>query len=408
MYGKVDADQFKSMVLPIFSTTTGASFDSLVDGSLLLSYQTIDDPNKVYSRIDNNTIDHLAMKISVMEGYSISELTQALCVSSGMSAIFMATMAFLESGDEFVSSNRVYGGAEQLFDTTYPKMGWKVKWVANPWDLNEWKNAITSKTKFLYVETPSNPTLFIADIPALAKLAHENNIPLIVDSTIASPALLRPLEHGADIVVHSLTKIMGSSGRAIGGAIIAKQKIVTNMHELADDFINKLKGIHFRNLGPCLHPPSAASIWDNISTLEIRLKTVSDNAMKIAWFLESHKKIEKVNYPGLESHPQHEVAKKLLQFPNGTKGYSHLLSFNIRGDLETTKKFANIFDFGMQVTDLGRDYTIWVHNASTTHGQMSKEKRKLSGIEDNLIRYSVGLEGAEDAINALNIALDKL
>ncbi|MHA2168049.1 MAG: aminotransferase class I/II-fold pyridoxal phosphate-dependent enzyme [Candidatus Hodarchaeales archaeon] len=200
LYEKEDMRRFKSMTLPVFTTPTGAPFDSLIDGSLLLSYQTVDDPNKIYSRVDNTTIDHLAMKIAALEGLTIEEETQALCLSSGMAAIFMATMPFLNVGDNFLSSTQVYGGAEQLFNVTYPKMGWKVEWVYEPWSINAWQEKLTQKTKFLFVETPSNPNLYIADIPALVKLAHDNNIPLIIDSTIASPTLLRPLEYGADIV----------------------------------------------------------------------------------------------------------------------------------------------------------------------------------------------------------------
>jgi O-acetylhomoserine (thiol)-lyase len=378
LYETEDMRQFKSMTLPVFTTPTGAPFDSLIDGSLLLSYQTVDDPNKIYSRIDNTTIDHLAMKIAALEGLTIEEETQALCLSSGMAAIFMATMPFLNVGDNFLSSSQVYGGAEQLFNVTYPSMGWKVEWVYEPWSINAWQEKMTLKTKFLYIETPSNPNLFIADIPALVKLAHDNNVPLIIDSTVASPALLRPLEYGADIVIHSISKVMGSSGRAIGGAIVAKRRIITNMPELEDDFILKVKGGHFRNLGPCIHPPSAAVIWDDLSTLQLKVKKMSENALKIANHLKNHPKIEKVNYPGLTSHPQHELAKRLMRFEDGSSGFSHLMSFNIHGGFQAAVNFARNFDFGVQVTDLGRNYTTWVHPASTTHGQMAPEMRNQS------------------------------
>jgi O-acetylhomoserine/O-acetylserine sulfhydrylase-like pyridoxal-dependent enzyme len=402
LYGAEDIHQFKSITLPVFTNATGAPYDSLTDGALLLSYETINDPNKIYSRIDNTTIDHLAMKIAALEGKTINEETQGLCVSSGIAAVFMATMPFLEVGDHLLSSNRVYGGTEQLFTNTFPKMGWKVDWVHEPWSIEAWKAKITSKTKFFFVETPSNPTLFIADLPALAELAHKNNLPLIVDSCIASPALLRPLEHGADIVVHSISKIMGSSGRAIGGAIISKKEITTSNPELVEDFILKVKGSHFRNLGPCLHPPSAAAIWDSLTTLQLKTKAMSDRALEIAQFLNEHPKIESVNYPGLSSHPQYTLAKKLLKFEDGTNGFGHLLSFTLHGGFQAAVKFAEVFDFGVQVTDLGKNYTTWVHPASTTHGQMTPEMREKCGVPDNLIRYSVGLEGVNDAISALD------
>ncbi len=219
LYGKEDMQRYKSLTLPLFMTTAGGSFDSLLDGALLLSYQTTNDPNKIYSRIDNVTPDHLAWKFAALEGLGIPELTQGLCTSSGMSAIMMTTMAFLKPGDNFVSSNRVYGGSEQLFNVTYPKSGWNVRWVEQPWDLKEWEEKIDSNTRFLFVECPSNPILFVSDIPSLANLAHSHNIPIIVDSTLASAALLRPLEHGADIIVHSTSKSSNGSCRAIGGDV---------------------------------------------------------------------------------------------------------------------------------------------------------------------------------------------
>ncbi|MFW9997502.1 MAG: aminotransferase class I/II-fold pyridoxal phosphate-dependent enzyme [Candidatus Odinarchaeota archaeon] len=408
LYDNQDMRQFKSMTLPVFSSATGAPFDSLLDGALLLSSQTVNDPNKIYSRFDNTTIDHLAMKIAALEGKSIKEETQAMCLSSGMSAVFMATLPFLEAGDHFLCSGQVYGGTEQLFNVTYPKMGWKAIWIEEPWSLEAWEEKITPETRFLYVETPSNPTLFISDIPALARIAHEHGIPLIVDSSIASPAILRPLEYGADIVVHSISKVIGSSGRAIGGAIVAKKQIVTSNVGLSEDFTLKVKGSHFRNLGPCLHPPSAAAIWDDLATLPLKVEFMSRNGLKIAQFLSDHSNIESVNYPGLVTHPQHELAKKLMRFADGTNGYGHLMSFAVRGGFQGAVRFAEIFDFGVQVGDLGRNYTTWVHPASTTHGQMDPETRRKSGIPDNLIRYSVGLEGLNDAINALEKALNSL
>jgi O-acetylhomoserine/O-acetylserine sulfhydrylase-like pyridoxal-dependent enzyme len=408
LYGKEDMQRYKSLTLPLFMTTAGASYDSIVDGELLLSYQTTNDPNKIYSRIDNITPDHLAWKFAALEGLGIPNLTQGLCTSSGMSAIMMATMAFLKSGDNFVSSNRVYGGTEQLFNVTYPKSDWNVRWVTEPWDMGKWEEKIDEKTRFFHMEFPSNPTLFVPDIPALAQLAHSHDIPVIVDTTLASPALTRPLEHGADIVIHSTSKIANGSCRAIGGVIVAKDKIVTNQADLQDDFVNKLKGGHFRNIGPCLSPFNSMIIWDQMGTIRIRVKEHCERAMKIAKFLQNHPMIDSVNYPGLPSHRQHEIAKKLMKLPDGTNGYGYLMSFNIKGGLEETKKFAQIFNFGLQVTHLGGSYTVWVHNATTTHGQMSSEERKAAGVSDNMIRYSAGLEGADDAIKALDKALNQI
>ena len=325
-----------------------------------------------------------------------------------MSAIMMATMPFLEAGDNFVSSNRVYGGTQQLFDVSYRKSDWQVRWVREPWKINEWEKQINKQTKFLFVESPSNPTLFVADIAQLAQLSHSYNLPLIIDSTLASPALCRPFEHGADIVVHSLSKIANGSCRAIGGAVISLQTITTNVKNLQEDFANKTKGGHFRNLGPCLSPFNAQIIWDELITLRLRVKQTSQNALTIAKYLEKHPKIEKVNYPGLFSHPQHQVAQKFLKLPDGQAAYGHLLSFNIKGGFAKAKKFAETFDFGVQVTHLGGSYTVWVHNATTTHGQMTPGERKAAGIADNLIRYSCGLEGTNDATTHFDKTLTQL
>jgi len=408
MYGADDISRYKSLTLPLFMTTAGGTYDGLVDGALLLSYQTVDDPNKAYTRVDNVTNDHLAWKFAALEGIGIPELTQGLVTSSGMSAILMATMAFLKSGDNFVSSNRVYGGTEQLFNVTYPKSDWNVRWVTEPWDLARWEESIDDRTKFFYVESPSNPTLFVADIPALAALAHAHDLPLIVDSTLASPALMRPLELGADIVLHSISKVSNGSCRAIGGAIVGKDRIASRDDGLRDDFVNKVKGGHFRNMGPCISPFNSQIIWDEMGTIRMRMKAHSEKAQKIAEFLESHPKVEAVNYPGLPSHPQHEIAKRLMKLPDGTNAFGFLQSFNVRGGLDAAKRFAQAFDFGVQVTHLGGSYTVWVHNATTTHGQMSPEERAAAGVLENMIRYSVGLEGTDDAIRALDKALGRV
>lgn len=408
LYGKRDMRRYDSYNIPIFANTAAGPLKSLEHGRLLLSHEIRDDPNKIYSRFDNTTVDHLASKIAAMEGKEIPELAQGLCTASGMSAIFLATLPFLEAGENFVASKLVYGGTHQLFESTYPKMGWDVRWVRNPQNLRKWEEKINKNTKFLYVEFPTNPTLSCPNIPAIADVAHERNLPLIIDSTLATPILTRPLEHGADIVIHSTTKMMCGSGRTIGGAIISKEEIVTKQEDLKSNFVESLKEGHFRNIGACMSPYGAKEVWDSLNTLKIRMKATSEKAMKIAQFLQQHSQIKGVNYPGLPSHPQHETAKKLMELPSGNNAYGNLLSFQIRGGIEAAKKFAQKFDFGVMVGDLGSDYTVWVHPATTTHSQMSKEERKAAGIPDNLIRYSVGLEGVEDGIKALEKALDQL
>lgn len=413
LYDKQDMRENNSYIPPIHASTAGSPFPSLKFGELLLTYQITDEPIKQYSRYDNVTFDHLARKIAAMEGHNIEGIPQGLCTSSGMSAIFSATMQLLMPGDNFVACNRIYGGSQQLFDVTYPKMGWESRWVNDFQDPDKWREKIDEDTKFLFIEFPSNPTLSCPDISAIASVAHEYGIPLLVDSTLATPVLTRPLEHGADIVVLSLTKITCGNARTIGGAIVAKDEIVAEYDgpkwdDLQHDFVDKIFQGHFRNTGPCMSPYAAKEIWDELVTLKCRLKAICKKAMDITRFLQDHPKIEAVNYPGLKSHPQHEVAKKLMKFPNGANGYGHLMSFQIKGGLAAAKTFAQEFDFGVQVGDLGQNYTIWMHPATTTHAQMGSEKRREAGIADNMIRYSVGLESSEDAIRALDATLSKV
>ncbi|NIQ05263.1 MAG: hypothetical protein GWO20_05915, partial [Candidatus Korarchaeota archaeon] len=301
LYGKRDMDQYKSYIPPIYAATAGAPLKSLEYGKLLLAYEIFDDPNKMYSRIDNITVDHLAHKVASMEGKGIPELTHGLCTSSGMSAIFMATMPFLEVGDTFVAPKLMFGGTFHLFETTYPKMGWKARWVEEPEEPENWRELIDENTKFLYAEFPTNPTLFCPDLSTLSDLAHEFDIPLIVDSTLATPILTRPLEHGADVVVHSATKMMCGSGRAVGGVLVSKEVITTEKKAFKKHFARKVKEGPFRNLGPCMSPYEAKEIWDALNTLKFRVQAASQKAMKVANFLQNHPTIERVNYPGLPS-----------------------------------------------------------------------------------------------------------
>lgn len=308
-------------------------------------------PAWIYSRIANPTVYYLEQTFALMETYGTDLEASACATASGMSAIFMATEPFLikrtKKIDEkmnFVATIQCYGGTFQLFNLRRMKeRGVEVRWVKNSADLNEWEEKIDENTRFLYGEMPSNPQLGIFDIEEVAKLAHKYEIPLIVDSTIATPALLRPLTHGADIVIHSLTKSATSSGYVIGGMIVARKNIVTNIDnkEMRENFGEWVKLLPFRDYGPCLSPLNAILTLAEIKTLRIKMDHFSQSTMKVAKFLESHPKVEKVDYLGLPSHPLHELAKKYFKLVdsedengNPVNRYGHLMSFNVAGTPE--------------------------------------------------------------------------
>jgi len=339
-----------------------------------------------YGRINNPTCDILEKRIASLEGGEAG-----LSTSSGMAAIFMVSIHLAKEGDEIVSSNRIYGGTHELFMVTLKKLGIDVKLVENPEEISNWEKKISSKTKFLYVESPSNPNLFVGDIPKLSELAHSYGIPLVVDNTICTPALQKPLQLGADIVIHSATKYLSGNSTVLGGLIVAKEEM-----------IEQLRKGDFRNIGPSLSPFNAWLILLGMETLSLRMEKHSQNAMRVAEFLESHPKVEEVSYPGLKSHPQHQLAKIQM------KAFSSLLSFKLKGGEREAFEFINSLRLIEHATHLGTSQTIVAHPASTTHGQLSEEEREKAGIPDSLIRMSIGLEDPDDLIKDLENALGKI
>lgn len=297
----------------------------------------------------------------------------------------------MEKGDSFVSASKIYGGSNKLFTETLPKMGFDPKFASNSENLENWIELIGSKTKFLYVETPSNPNLFVANIPALAKLAHEHDLPLIVDNTVASPALQQPIKLGADIVVHSATKYLSGNSSCISGVIAGSA-----------DYIDDMRMKDFRNIGPSISPFNSWLLLLGMETLHLRMKKHSENAQVLAEFLEDHSKVESVHYPGLKSHPQHELAKKQLS------GYSALLSFVTKGKLEDAKNVIDAFDLVIHTGHLGTTKTLATHPAFTTHQQLTQEERISLGIPDTMIRMSIGLENVNDLIEDMDQALSKV
>lgn len=339
-----------------------------------------------YGRINNPTNDIFEKRMAMLEGTEA-----ALGTASGMAAVFMVAHHLVEAGDEIVSSIRVYGGTQQLFAESMPRMGVKTNWVIEPDRIESWEAAITPKTKLMHVESPSNPNLFVADIPAIAKLAKSKGIPLMVDNTICSPALMRPAEMGADIIIHSATKYISGNATSLSGVICAEK-----------EFIDRVRHIGYRNIGPSIAPFNAWLCLLGLDSLSLRMRKHSDNALEIAKFLEKHPKIEAVSYPGLESHPQHEVAMKTMS------ACSSMMSFNVKGGLEAARTVIDNLSIAVHTTHLGSSQTVAIQPAATTHYQLGPEERAKAGVPENMIRYSAGLEDPEDLKEDLDNALSKV
>ncbi len=373
-------------------------------------------PAWVYSRIANPTVHYLEETLALLEGYGFDGEVSALATSSGMSAVFMATNPFLENpspGMNIVVSARCYGGTFMLFGQRYGvERGVDVRWVRDPLDLNEWADKIDGNTRFVYGETPSNPSLSIMDIEGVAGIAHAAGLPLIVDSTVATPALTRPLNLGADIVVHSTTKSMTSSGFAIGGAVIARHGITTDVgpEAMRDNFAMYVKLLPFRDHGPGISPFNALMTISDLRTLRHRMDFVSSSSMKVARYLESHDSVDRVAYPGLESMPGHEIAARNMWLgadDYGTKvnRYGHLLAFEVKGGAKAARQVFDQFEMIWRATDLGRIKSVATIPAISTHQQQGDEGRDLAAVPANLIRLNVGGEHPDDVIGDLDRAL---
>jgi O-acetylhomoserine/O-acetylserine sulfhydrylase-like pyridoxal-dependent enzyme len=340
-------------------------------------------PGFTYGRWDNPTVQVFEKRMAALE-----RTETALATSSGMAAIFILFHHLLESGDEFVASNRVYGGTFGLFDEGLKRMGVRVNWVTTPESIDAWSAAITPRTKCLFVESPSNPGLFIADLAALAELARKNDIPMIADNTITSPALQTPTRLGADLVVHSTTKYICGNSSALGGIICGPEEIVEGIRKSA-----------MRYLGCSMSPFTA---WLNLNGLEhlsLRMDRHCSNALALARFLENHPLASSVNYPGLESNPYHKLARSQM------KGCSSLMSFELKGTYEDAVKIIDSLEVMVHATHLGTTKTIVTHPASTTHSAMGLEKMRKAGISPTMIRFSVGLEDPDDIIADIEQAL---
>ncbi|MDY0387176.1 MAG: O-acetylhomoserine aminocarboxypropyltransferase/cysteine synthase [Methanolobus sp.] len=375
----------------------------------------------IYTRLMNPTSDVLEKRVAAIEGG-----TGALAVSSGMSAITLATLGVTGLGDEIVAANNLYGGTYQLFNNTFPGLGRKVHFVDST-KPEEFKKAITPKTKAIYAEIIGNPKLDVPDLEEIAKIAHDAGIPLIVDNTVGI-GITRPIDFGADIVVLSATKFLGGHGTSIGGLIVDSGNFnwdngkfpgltepdpgyhglkywerFGDFPELGNiAFITKMRVHLLRDLGPALSPFNSFLFLQGMETLPLRVERHSSNALKVAEFLNEHPDVKWVNYPGLKDHPSHELATKYL---NGK--YGAILGFGIKGGLEAGKKFIDSVELLSHLANIGDAKTLVIHPASTTHQQLTADERKSTGVSDDFIRISVGLEDVEDIIEDISQALER-
>ncbi len=425
LYSMQEALDFNqgSTIEPMYMSTSQTYRDS-DEMELALGYQI---PTWCYARIANPSMYYLEGLLALLEEYRTGCEASCLVTSSGMSAIRTAVEEFLHPDPRdpgrprnFVATSQVYGGTYQLFSVrkdAEEKCEWRK--VVNSNDLAEWESLIDENTRFLYGEMPSNPTLAFFDLEKVAALAHKHGIPMIVDATVASPALMRPLAHGADIVIQSVTKSLSSSGFGVAGAIIAKKNITCRLDNdaLKADFCGYLKLLPARDYGPNLTPQQCILIINDVRTLRMKMDAMSRNTMKVAQFLEQHKGIEKVNYLGLESCPLHTVASRYMflvdaehdeLYGKPVNRYGHLMSFEVKGGAEATRRVFDAFTRIWRATDLGRIKSVATIPAISTHSQQGEEGRKLAAIPSTLIRLSVGAEHPDDVIRDLDCALGVL
>jgi O-acetylhomoserine (thiol)-lyase len=402
----------KARAVPIYQTTS-YQFDDAEHAARLFGLQEF---GNIYTRIMNPTTDVLEKRIAALEGGAA-----ALAYSSGQAAETSAILNIANAGDEIVSTTSLYGGTYNLFHYTLPKLGINVRFV-DAEDEAGLRAAINDKTKAVYTETIGNPKLDIVDIEKLANIAHENNLPLIIDNTTPSPALCRPIEHGADIVIHSLTKFVGGHGTSIGGITVDAGKFDWKASGRFPDFVTPDPSYHglvhadafgplafilkarvqgLRDIGACLSPFNAFLILQGAETLHLRMERHSQNALAVAKFLQTHAQVASVNYPGLESSPYYERAKKYL--PNGAGA---LVTFEIRGGLEAGKKFINNVKLHSLLANIGDAKSLVIHPASTTHSQLSEEEQASTGVTPGLVRLSVGIEDIRDILADLDQALN--
>ena len=404
----------KARAVPIYQTTSYV-FDNAQHAQNLFALQEF---GNIYTRIQNPTQDVVEQRVAALEGG-----TAALLLASGQAAETFAVLNIAEAGDHIVSSSSIYGGTYNLFKYTLAKLGIETTFVENQDDADEWRRAVRPNTKLFFAETIGNPKINVLDISLVADVAHENGVPLIVDNTIATPYLIRPFEHGADIVVHSATKFLGGHGTTIGGIIVdggkfAWSKNVEKFPGLTEPdpsyhgvsytgvlgdaiaYIIKARVQLLRDLGAAISPQSAWNLIQGIETLSLRIERHVQNAVDIATWLEAQPEVASVNYSALPSSPWYNRANTYAP-----KGVGAVLSFELKGGVEAGRAFVDSLDLFSHLANIGDVRSLVIHPASTTHSQLTPEQQLTTGVTPGLVRLSVGIENVEDLKADLTVGL---
>lgn len=405
-----------SRAVPIYRTSSYV-FKSSEHAADLFSLKEM---GNIYTRLMNPTQAVLEERIAALEGGAA-----ALALSSGTSAIFYAIINLCEAGDEIVSANNLYGGSYTMFHSILPQFGIQVKFV-DPHMPENFAKAINDKTKAVFIETIGNPVLEFTDIEAVANIAHQHHLPLIVDATFTTPYLLRSIDYGADIVVNSMTKWMGGHGTGIGGVVIDSGKFdwknpkfklfnepdtsysgIRFAHDLGDlnpiAYILRMRLVPLRNLGACISPDNAWMFLQGLETLHLRMDRHCSNAMQVAKFLKNHPKVTWVRYPGLADDPSYAIADRYLK-----KGFGAMVVFGVKGGRNAGEKFIDSLGLFSHLANVGDAKSLALHPASTSHSQLSEEEQTASGLTPDLVRLSIGIEHIGDIIGDLEQALNKV
>ncbi len=399
---------------PIYQTTSYV-FDDVEHASDLFNLQTF---GFIYSRLTNPTVSVLEERIAALEGGRA-----ALCAASGHAAQFLTFFTLLSPGDEFVASRNLYGGSITQFGVSFKRLGWTCHFV-DPTDPENFRAAITPKTKAIFIEVLANPGGIVLDVEAIAAVAREAGIPLIVDNTMATPYLCRPFEWGADLIVHSTTKFMQGHGTSLGGAIVESGRFdwskgagfptmtepdpayhgLTFYETFGDfGFTMRARAVALRDFGPAMSPTNAFNTITGLETLHVRMQRHVENAQVVAAFLEKHPAVAWVSYAGLKSSPYHALAKKYLP-----KGAGSVYTFGLKGGFDAGVKLVEGVNLFSHLANIGDTRSLILHPASTTHRQLSDEQRTAAGAGPEVIRLSIGLEDADDLIRDLDAALSRI
>jgi len=371
---------FRGVSVPIYQSSTFA-FESAEQGAALFKGR---EPGYIYTRIGNPTTQALEDCVAILE-----KGCGAMATASGMAAISTTFLAFLDRDSHVISTDAVYGPSRTVVENELSRFGVQFDFIDTS-DIENIKKHLRPNTRLLFIETPANPTILLTDIGACAALARERGIILVVDNTFSSPVLQNPLELGADVVIHSLTKFLNGHSDVVGGIIVAKE----------EDHFKRLRRV-LTLMGGTIDPHQAWLVLRGIKTLALRVEKSQDNAMKLARFLKAHPMVGWVNYPGLESHPQHDLAKRQM------RGFGSMLCFGLKGGYEAGRRMINAVKLCTLAVSLGGVESLIQHPASMTHAGVSEEERRAAGITEDLIRLSVGCEGVEDLKADLDQALNR-